>query len=165
MKERLGFVSNSSSSSFLIPGNVDLHVGVKTLHLPEEIWKRIEKYHLDLDGNHIHLSETSGEWMLTEMISDCDNDYGKASEAPGAVHYLEGDSVPYGAYDDDADKNYIKFKKDCAEFYILAADIIGESEDDIPESIVLREKAKEIFDMKHLSAKQKNQLLEHIFNF
>ena len=165
MKTRTGYVSNSSSSSFLVPGDAVLPHEVEAFELPEEIWKAIEKYHSDYDGNRIDLSGVSGSWKLTRFVSDCEEEYKDVCELPGAVHYLEGDQAPYGYYDDDADKYYIVLKKDGEEFYLFIPDVIGRREDDLPKAIWLRDKANEIFSRKSLNKTQKISALKNLFDF
>ena len=160
MKVRNGYVSNSSSSSFLVPSKAELPCTVDAIKLPEDIWRRIEKYHADYDGKGIDLSSVSGEWSLTCLVSDCMPEYEKVSGIPGAVQYLEGDSIPYGAYDEGDD--YVTFRKDGEEYWVLASDLIGTSEDDIPGEVWLRQKAREVLDS-GLTAGRKITLLKKIF--
>ena len=165
MKIRSNYVSNSSSSSFLVPADAVLPYNVSAFALPENIWKAIEKNHVDYNNEHLDLSSKSDKWKLTRMVSDCEEVYAEVCSIPGVSQYLEGNDMPYGCYEDDADKYYIRLKKRDEEFYILSYDITGGSPDDLPEVIWLRDKANEIFNNKSLNKTQKLALLMHIFNF
>ena len=165
MKIRSGFVSNSSSSSFLVPADVALPDNVVSFNHPESIWKAIEKYHIDWNNRKLDLSGKASAWKLTRMISDCEEVYSSVSDIPNSEAYLEGNEMPYGCYEDGYEKNYIVLKKGGDEFYIYANDITGGSPDDLPRSIWLRDKAEEIFANKSLNKTQKLSLLMHIFDF
>lgn len=163
MKIRSGYVSNSSSSSFLVPCEVSGRIN--SIKLPKEIWQSIEKNHLDWDGKKIDLS-ASDEWWLTEMVSDCLEEYSKISKIPHSVSYLEGNDEPYGCYDEGGEKDYIQFRKDGQRFYVLASDFIGEGgSSDIPESVQLRDAARRIFDSDALNKTQKLDALRKLFDF
>ena len=163
MKKRYSFVSNSSSSSFLVPFKVEGRVSC--IKLPKEIWKAIEKNHVEWDGKKFDMSK-SDEWWLTEMISDCDEKYSEISGIDGAIAYLEGNDMPYGCYETDGEKSFIKFKKDGEQFYVLVSDFIDENGgDDIPESVKLRERAKKVLDSKVLTKTMKLNALKFIFDF
>lgn len=163
MKIRNGYVSNSSSSSFLVP--VEIKGRISSIKLPKEIWKAIEKNHVEWNGEKFDMS-SSDEWWLTELISDCEEQYDTISKIEHAIPYLEGNDEPYGCYDEDGDKNYIKFKKDGQNFYVLTTDFINErGGDDIPDSITLRDAAQKIFNTKSFNKTQKLNALRFLFNF
>ena len=165
MKSRRGYVSNSSSSSFLVPK--DLGEGrVRCVKLPPEIWKKIEENHIDWDGKRYVMSPVSSEWWLTEFVSDCmEDEYKRICCINGAISYLEGNDAPYGWYDEDGESNYILFKKHGISYYVDAYDIIGDSRDGMPTIFELRDKVNEIMRVKGLNMSQKLGAIKHIFNF
>ena len=162
MRTRAGYVSNSSSSSFLLPCKPVVE-GVDCIKLPKEVWQAIARNHVESDGRGYDMS-CSDEWWLTEMVSDCmEEEYSGLCGIPGSIQYLEGNSEPYGAYEYEED--YIVFSKQHARFYVLATDFIGaDGEDEIPEAVMLRDKAKSILSSK-LNKTQKLNLIERLFNF
>ena len=170
MKSRSGYVSNSSSSSFLIPninGNCDkmqnnMYV-VPCVKLPEEIWKKIEANHVDWDGKRLDMSSVSNEWWLTTLVSDCMDCYSEVAGMPGAIAYLEGHEAPYGWYDDET--SYIVFKRGGDEFYVDAYDFIGHGGVELPGIVELRDKAKAILDSRTLNKSQKLDALKCLFNY
>ena len=171
MKTRQGYVSNSSSSSFLIPninGSCDRMrintYAVPCVKLPEEIWKAIERNHVDWDGKKFEMSSVSNEWWLTTMVSDCLDCYSEVAGAPGALPYLEGQDSPYGYYDEDGEKNYIVFKRGGEKFYVDAYDFIGSGGIELPSMIELRDKANARFGSKMTKSQQLNAL-KCLFNF
>ncbi len=162
MKARLAYVSNSSSCSFLVPRKPD--ESVMSIKLPNEIWKAIEKNHIEWNGNRFDLS-SSDEWWLTEMVSDCQEEFTRISDIPNAITYLEGNDMPYGCYSEGGEKNFIIFKKDGTSFYVLASDFVGENgEDDIPDSIRLREGIRRILQS-GLNRTQKINAIRSLFDF
>lgn len=163
MKTRNGYVSNSSSSSFLIP--TELKGRVECIELPKEIWQAIARNHVEWDGKKLDLSGSS-RWWLTDMVSDCAEEYGELSQMPHAVPYLEGNDMPYGCYEDDADINFIKFTKNGCDFYVLASDFIDEcGKKDIPDAVSLRIDANTILQSKSLNKTQKINALKKLFGF
>lgn len=163
MKTRNGYVSNSSSSSFLVPQALSSHVNA--IKLPEEIWRAIWKNHVEWDGKTFDMS-ASDQWWLTTMIPECDNAYEQIANIPHAIPYLEGNSMPYGCYEDDSEKNYLKFHKDGEEFYVLISDFLNnDGKYDIPPAVTLRDNAKKIFNCKSMNKSQKLDALEHLFDF
>ena len=163
MKTRNGYVSNSSSSSFLVPFKVEGQVS--SVKLPKEIWKAIEKNHVDWDGKKFDMSK-SNEWWLTEMVSDCQEQYSELSNDESIIQYLEGNDMPYGCYDEDGEKAFIKFKKNGQNFYVLASDFLDENgKSDVPESVQLREWVTKILESKNLSKSQKLDAVKFIFDF
>ena len=170
MKSRSGYVSNSSSSSFLIPGTKEnaekMSTGacpVPCLKLPEEIWRKIEQNHVDWEGRKLEMSSVSDEWWLTTLVSDCMEHYSEVAGMPGAIAYLEGHDAPYGWYDDES--GYIMFKRGGDEFYVDAYDFIGNGALELPGVVELREKAREILDSKSMNKSQKLDALKCLFNY
>ena len=163
MKKRFSYVSNSSSSSFLVPHEVTGRVS--SIKLPNEIWKAIEKNHIGWNGEKFNLSEESDEWWLTELVSDCwEEEYEAVSSIEHAHSYLEGSDAPYGWYENDGEKNYIVFKDGDTDFYVAAYDISGK-DGGIPEIIDIREKAKGILYNKALNKTLKLNALKNLFDF
>lgn len=163
MKTREGYVSNSSSSSFLIPHEIKGRVGC--IRLPDEIWQAIWRNHVEWDGTGFDLS-ASKSWWLTELVSDCCEEYNEISDIPNSIAYLEGNDEPYGCYEPDGERRYIKFRKDGQDFFVLASDFIDEKgHTDIPKAVELRDGAKRILGSKSLSKTQKLKALEFLFDF
>lgn len=163
MKVRFGYVSNSSSASFLVPHEVDGRI--TSIKLPEEIWKAIAEYGTDINGNKIDLS-TSNEWWLTEMVSDCLDEYEEIGKMDGAVHYLEGNYSPYGWCGEDDEKYYTVFKKHEHEYYVFTSDLIGvDGKADIPDIIKTRDDVNKIMSNKSLNKSQKLNAIKRIFDF
>ena len=167
MRKRDGYVSNSSSSSFLIPFDIgELRLaGVSCIKLPNDIWKAIERNHVEYNGKKFDMS-MSENWWLTDMVSDCVDAYSAICETPNAIPYLDGDSVPYGYYDENGEQNFIKFRKYDTDYFILASDFIeNDGKDDIPSYVHLRDEAKKVFNNKSLNLTQKMNLIKHLFDF
>lgn len=163
MKTRFGYVSNSSSSSFLVPCNVEGRFS--SIKLPKEIWKAIEENHVDWEGKKYNLSEESDEWWLTEFIPDSMEDaYEKISSIPNAHSYLEGSDAPYGWYDNDGEQRYVVFKDGETDFYVESSDLSGK-DGGIPEVISLRKKVKSVLFNKSLNKTQKINALKDLFDF
>ncbi len=164
MKLRIDYVSNSSSSSYLLPFKYDGRVS--SIKLPEEVWKAIAKNHVGWDGKKPDMS-CSNEWWLTELVSDCcEREYSEISNAKNAIPYLEGHDKPYGWYEEDGEKEYITFKDEYTEYYVLVDDFIDEhGESHIPEVFALRNNAKKILDAKCLNKTQKLEAIRHLFDF
>lgn len=156
MKIRKGYVSNSSSSSFLISKDVsDITDCIK---LSQEIWKAIEKNYIDWDGNKLNLSELSNEWYLTSLISDCDKAYEKIWNMPNKILYIEGHDEPYDWFDNP--KSYTVFRKNYIDYYIKNHDLIGINNDDIPSCIEMRNKLTKIIKNSHLNKTQKLNIIK-----
>ena len=98
MKTRAGYVSNSSSSSFLVPKEPSGRIG--SIRLPREIWEAISRNHVEWNGEK-HDMSSSNEWWLTEMVSDCRDEFNELSSMKGSFAYLDGHDMPYKYYDDE----------------------------------------------------------------
>ena len=162
----MSYVSNSSSSSFLVPRDLfnDDDIGIRCVKLPEEIWKAIEANHVDFDGKKPEMSSVSNEWWLTVLVSDCMDEWGRISGIHGAIPYLEGHDAPYGWYSEDGEKNYVVFTRFGEKFYVDAYDL-NVCDDGIPSVVQLREKANSIFASKALNKTQKLEALQCLFNY
>ena len=163
MKTRKSYVSNSSSSSFLVPRKPE--GGINAIRLPREIWEAISDNHIDWNGEKYNL-HVSDEWWLTEMISDCQKEFEEVSSIPNSVAYLEGNDMPYGCYDDDGEHGFITFKKDGCTFYVLASDFIAcDGSDDIPQAVALRDGVKKILECRCMNKTQKINAISDLFDF
>ena len=165
MKQRVSFVSNSSSSSFLLPSLPDenltqCHVGY--YELPKEYVELIEKNHFNWKGEHLELSGKSDKWYLTTILSDCMEDYGKIADYPGAVEYEEWHGEP-DMYMDEGE--VVTFHRGYDDFYLLSSDFVGFGKDGIPDIVSLRESANRIFEDKHLTATKKLYALKKLFEY
>ena len=163
MKTRAGYVSNSSSSSFLVPKEPSGRIS--SIRLPREIWEAISRNHVEWNGEK-HDMSSSDEWWLTEMVSDCRDEFNELSSMKGSFTYLDGHDMPYGCYDDEGEKNFIKFRKNGCDFYVLLSDFIGaDGTDDIPGSMKLRHDIRTILESKLLNKSQKLDAISSIIDF
>ena len=160
MKIRTNYVSNSSSSSFLVAKDYsDITPCIK---LPDEIWKAIDKHYIDEDGTKLNLSEKSNEWWLTTLISDCSNEYSKIYNKKNSILYLDGHEEPYDWYDNP--NSYTVFKKDFHEFFIKNHDLFYFDMSDIPSCIEMKETLKKILSNNHLNKTQKLNAIKDYLN-
>lgn len=163
MKTRAGYVSNSSSSSFLVPKEPSGRIS--SIRLPREIWEAISRNHVEWNGEK-HDMSSSDEWWLTEMVSDCRDEFNELSSMKGSFTYLDGHDMPYGCYDDEGEKNFIKFRKNGCDFYVLLSDFIGaDGTDDIKGSVKLRNDIRTILESKLLNKSQKLDAISSIIDF
>ena len=163
MTTRAGSVSNSSSSSFLVPKEPSGRIG--SIRLPREIWESISRNHVEWNGEK-HDMSSSDEWWLTEMVSDCRDEFNELSSMKGSFTYLDGHDMPYGCYDDEGEKNFIKFRKNGCDFYVLLSDFIGaDGTDDIPDSVKLRNSIRTILESKLMNKSQKLDAISSLIDF
>ena len=163
MKVRLNYVSNSSSSSFLVPKEPSGRIS--SIKLPREIWEAISRNHVEWNGEK-HDMSSSDEWWLTEMVSDCRDEFNELSSMKGSFTCLDGQDMPYGCYDDEGEKNFIKFRKNGCDFYVLLSDFIGaDGTDDIPGSVKLRNDIRTILESKLMNKSQKLDAISSIIDF
>ena len=163
MKTRTGYVSNSSSSSFLVPKEPSGRIS--SIKLPREIWEAISRNHVEWNGEK-HDMSSSNEWWLTEMVSDCRDEFRELYDMEGSFTYLDGHDMPYGCYDDEGEKNFIKFRKNGCDFYVLLSDLIGaDGTDDIPDSVKLRNDIRTILESKLMNKSQKLDAISSIIDF
>lgn len=164
MKIRGSFVSNSSSSSFLVPSQCPRHVDA--VELPKEIWQAIDRHYVNWDGQRLDLARTADRWWLTTMVSDCCQEpYEELCKTPGAKHYLEGNDYPYGWYDDSS--GYVSIKRNGTEFFICASDLtgLGPNRESLPEVVELRDAVKGILENKALNKSQQLAAIRSIFDY
>ena len=163
MKTRAGYVSNSSSSSFLVPKEPSGRIS--SIKLPREIWEAISRNHVEWNGEK-HDMSSSDEWWLTEMVSDCRDEFNELSSMKGSFTYLDGHDMPYGCYDDEGEKDFIKFRKNGCDFYVLLSDFIGaDGTDDIKGSVKLRNDIRTILESKLLNKSQKLDAISSLIDF
>lgn len=129
MKIRNGYVSNSSSSSFLISKeNIDKIPGrFSYVKLDNEIIEAIKNNFVDWEGKKLDLSG-SDEWYLTQFISDSFEEYSEISKI-GVYFMSGGHGGPYG--DDN-------------EYYILKKDTWGDDEIVVPIEIITEKNCPDI---------------------
>jgi len=100
------------------------------------------------------------------MVSDCQDEFKELSDMEGSIAYLDGNDMPYGCYDDEGEKNFIKFRKNGYSFYVLLSDFIGaDGKDDIPDSVKLRNGIRTILDSKLMNKSQKLDAISSLINF
>lgn len=161
MKIRINYVSNSSSSSFLVPK--DISNLTPCIKLSDEIWKAIENNYIDWEGNKFNLSEISNQWWLTNFISEWDINYDEVIKIEHIKHYMEGHEEPYDWYENQ--KAYTVFHKNCNNFFISNDDLFGIYDDDIPEVIKIKNKLNEIIKNSKLNKEQKLNAIQHFLSF
>ena len=163
MKYRNGYVSNSSSSSFLVPKEPG--GSINSIRLPREIWEAISRNHVEWNGERYDMSSSS-EWWLTEMVSDCRDEFNELSSMKGSFAYLDGNDMPYGCYDDEGERNFIKFRKNGCSFYVLLSDFIGaDGTDDIPDSVKLRSDIRTVLESRIMNKSQKLDAISSLISF
>ena len=163
MKQRKAFVSNSSSSSFLMPMDVS-SIGVNCIMLSDEIVRCFRKYLTDFEGKNVDLS-ASDHWWLTELIADCDSHYEELCEK-GGIEYLAGNEYPYGWYDEGGEKRYVLLRggDEYNEFFVAIGDLIGkEQQGQVPNGIRAKFVVEKILRSKVLNKTQKLSAIEHYF--
>lgn len=104
MKSRTGFVSNSSSSSFVIIGNPDeeleglleryAHVEIKDADTKKRICERINgelnPHTYSWQKEKQPIMDHSQRMILTRYVSDCGDEYGEFGNHPQVYYYFEG---------------------------------------------------------------------------
>lgn len=161
MKIRTNFVSNSSSSSFLV--SEDISKLIPCIKLPSEIWEAMERNYIDWEGNKLDLSSKSNEWWLTSFISEWDDNYDMVGQSKNHYRYMDGHEEPYDWYDNP--EHYTVFKKHGRTFYISNDDLFGIYDDDIPNLIALKNKLTEIIKNNKLNKSQKLSAITHFLDF
>ena len=163
MKLRSGFVSNSSSSSFLMPMDVS-DIGVECIKLSDEVIECFKQYLTDFDGKNVDLS-ASKEWWLTRMVSDCEDHYSDLRKK-GGIEYLAGNEYPYGWYEDDGPKRYVRLggKNGHNEFFIAVGDLVGRMQQgQMPKGIEIKFFIEKILHSKAMNKTQKLLAIENYF--
>ena len=166
MKQRFGFVSNSSSSSFLVPFDAFEKYGVRCIKLSDEIVKCLEQYFKKFNGDKADFSK-SKDWWLTEMVSDCMEQCVQLCDDDEAIEYLNGNDAPYGWYDENGEKRYVCLhgNDDYTDFYIAIGDLIGrEATGEVPQIVRVKFVMEKILKSKALNKTQKLGAIEDYFN-
>ena len=100
------------------------------------------------------------------MVSDCQDEFKELSGMEGSISYLDGNDMPYGCYDDEGEKNFIKFRKNGCDFYVLLSDFIGaDGTDDIPDSVKLRNGIRTVLESRLMNKSQKLDAISSIISF
>ena len=160
MKIRTNYVSNSSSSSFLV--SQDVSNITDCIKLPKEIWEALDANYVDWNGNKLNLAKCSQDWWLTTLIYDGNEEYETISKLKNTKHYLDGNDTPYDFYDNE--NKYVVFKKNYSEFYVDNKDICY-NEEDIPDVIKLRNQIKKIIKSSSFNKTQKLNMISNLLDF
>lgn len=114
MKSRNGFVSNSSSSSFIVIGNPDeelealleryAHVEIKDPDTKKRICERINgelnPHTYSWQVGKEAITDFGQRMILTRYVSDCGDEYGEFGNHRQVYYYFEGGHG--GPYDEDS---------------------------------------------------------------
>lgn len=120
MKIRLGYVSNSSSSSFLCSKDVS-HLGVDCIKLSREQVIAMNAI-CTWDGTVIHKLDPDKEYYVTEYIPDYEYKYDNLKESDAYI--CEYDSGGFGGpYDEDM---YNEYNTAFSSVYIRKSDDVAE---------------------------------------
>lgn len=103
MKMRNGFVSNSSSSSFIVKKDLS-DKGISCLKLTDEQLKLMDGYKQWEEDKETFHPEPGQDYYLTEFISDCDERWGEIRDMDGAFEYASGGHG--GPYDEEDYNEY-----------------------------------------------------------
>ena len=150
MKIRSGYVSNSSSSSFIVAAKPS---SVPALKLPKEYVDRLRKHAVDWDGKPLVLPPGDELW-LTAFVSDCrDGDW---DELKQGCAYMEGELAeePRELADGDWRKSLVRLKSGYDEFYLRISDLTG-GVDALPDGLRLREAVRDVLASKKMKQSEK----------
>lgn len=153
MKIRNGYVSNSSSSSFLV--TKDISEFVPCVKLTREIADAVIKNHSDYDGKHLPFTEGTDLWLTGFIYDGEDFKWNKVKEANGEF-YMEGHGDIYS--DDD---NFITFNKNGDEFYLETDDLVDTNGNSVPNPAKIRDELLKIINKKTLNKSQKLVAVRH----
>jgi len=156
MKTRMGYVSNSSSSSFLVTKDVSQFL--PCIKLTREIADAVIQNHSDWDGKKLPFELGTDLW-LTDFVYDCDDKKWEAVKDAGGVEYMEGHGDIYSC-----DDNYITFKKNGDEFYIESQDIVDTNGNEVPNPAKIRDELLKILKNKSLNKSQQLGAVRHFLD-
>lgn len=103
MKIRSNYVSNSSSSSFVVTKDLT-NSGVSCLKLNEKQLELMKGYKLWTEDKESFEPKENQDYYLTEYLSDCDKRWEKLKEMKDAFEYSCGGHG--GPYDEDLFNEY-----------------------------------------------------------
>ncbi|MFA6889900.1 MAG: hypothetical protein WCQ80_02630 [Bacilli bacterium] len=154
MKTRMCYVSNSSSSSFIIDFDTS-DEGISCVKLSSEIVRCLQEHASDANFKKLELNLDKC-WYLTEFINDCDNkNYDYVSK--NGIRYMDGGfREPYG----DEDQYIILKNKSHDEFYLDKEDLVGHT-DCVPAGVELSLKVQNVLKSK-LTQKQKLECISEL---
>ena len=120
MKIRIGYVSNSSSSSFLCSKDVS-HLGIDCIKLSREQIIAMGAI-CNWDGEVIHKLDPDKEYYVTEYVSDCMDKYYALKESEAYI--CEYDNGGHGGpYDEEM---YNEYNTAFSSVYIRKSDDVAE---------------------------------------
>ena len=105
MKIRSGFVSNSSSSSFIVTEDLSKKMGISCLELNSEQIELLTGYRMWEDDVETFNPETGKKYYLTEFVSDSRDEWGTIKHDIGySFEYQSGGH--WGPYDEENYNEY-----------------------------------------------------------
>lgn len=108
MKVRNGYVSNSSSSSFIVKEDLS-NKGISCLKLTNEQLKLLEGYKPWGDENKIFHAESGQDYYLTEFIPNYEKNWNEVFNMDSSFEYASGN------YKEPYDEN--EYNEYCGEFH------------------------------------------------
>lgn len=104
MKARNGYVSNSSSSSFIVKEDVS-NLGISCIKLNKKQLELLKGFKQWEDDAESFEPVENQDYYLTEYIADCCDDWGKVRDMEGAFEYSAGGHG--GPYDEEDFNEYV----------------------------------------------------------
>lgn len=120
MKVRTNYVSNSSSSSFIVKKDLS-NIGVDCMKLTEEQLDLLAGYKKWEDDDEVFNPEKNQEYYLTQYISDCSDNWEKVKEMDGTFEYSNGghggpyDEEMFNEYQNSFDSIWLRKEHDVAK--------------------------------------------------